>query len=146
MSKQFQCSPADSLPRRSLLIGAGISMGGWVALKLLLPDGGVQIPSGFRTFSDLLDAEGQVSADLRNSDGTQVVVRGYLSPAMRDDVAFDLYERSPAPCMACGLMHDPGRSIAVRGAGGIAHSSPATLVMVSGLLRIDAQGQASIEV
>lgn len=134
----FRC---DSPTRRALLVGIGASVplaglmarhGGFAARRAS-DDGSLRV-------ADLVDADGGASELARERLGRTITVRGFQAPALRSGAAFDLYERATAPCLSCGLIHDPGASLAVRG-GGKTENGPAWRPLrIAGRLEIDDRG------
>jgi hypothetical protein len=95
---------------------------------------------GATRIGELVDETGAATPLARARAGEQVRVAGFYAPALRAGALFDLYERTTAPCLACGLIHDPGASLTVGGAAAPAGLSMMRSMELAGRLDIDAGG------
>jgi len=136
-----RCEAVKSTDRRKLLIGATL-LGAFELLPPLFRQGAVEKATEGRTrLSELIEENDLATARAHALVGQTVSLRGYLSPALRSGVALDLYERSPAPCLACGFIHDPGRSLPVLSNGVSESPNPLRLTEISGSIEIDGRGR-----
>ena len=103
-----------SSTRRAICVGlgAGAPLSVLIATRRLSKS---RPKSGLVEIGDLVDAEGAATALARRKLGERIIVSGFYAPALRDGALFNLYERTLAPCLLCGLTHDPGAAIAVLG-------------------------------
>ena len=134
---RFRC---DAPTRRAMLVGvgAGVPLMALMATHRRSFDRAPR--EGLARVGDLVGADGLPTALALGKIGQTVIVRGFYAPAMRDGALFDLYERTTAPCMACGLIHDPGASVTVAGKSGPGDASPLRPMEIAGRLEIDARG------
>lgn len=137
---RFHCDTPD---RRALLVGLGA---GAPLLALMLARPGFRRRPGEGLFSvgDIVDADGDATALARRLSGTTIRLRGFPAPALRADAAFDLFQGVTGPCLACGLIHAPGASIAVRGDRMPFVPSQLSPVEIAGRLDIDDTGNARL--
>ena len=135
---RFRC---DAPTRRALVVGLGA---GAPLLALMATKRGAfdrRANHGALRIGDLVDDTGAATALARARAGEQVRVAGYYAPALRAGALFDLYERTTAPCLACGLIHDPGASLAVGGAEPPADLSMMRSTDIVGRLEIAEDGE-----
>lgn len=130
--------------RRAVLAGLGV-------LAVAAP-----MAAGFRTFRgrsdgtrpvairDLVDTNGRATPMAVASQGKRLTLSGYFAPGLRAPAHFDLYERSTALCLLCGMMHDPGPSIAVRGAVTPKGLPTYSLVDVTGIVSLTDAGAITL--
>ncbi len=138
---RFRCESIDPTPtRRALLVGIGAG----VPLLALMATHGRSFDraprAGLSRVGDLVDVNGQPTALALGKVGKALTIEGYYSPAMREGALFDLYERTTAPCMACGLIHDPGPAMSVVGSNAPRDPSLSRPMEIAGRLQIDARG------
>ena len=127
-SSKIRCHEvAPHLDRRSVLAGiAGLI----VLVPVTSSSAQDEMP-----LANLVGPNGQASDLARSLMGRTVRVRGYLAPSL-DGREFALSESSPGACQLCGVIHDPGATIAVHSAP--AEGAPPILesVLVEGQLAI----------
>jgi hypothetical protein len=135
---RFAC---DTPTRRALMVGVGLGapMLALMATHRRSFDRAAALKGVFRV-GDLVGDDGQPSEMARAKAGQSIVARGYRAPAMREGAAFDLYECSTAPCLSCGLIHDPGASVTVVGETATIDLSVLSPVEIAGRVEIDARG------
>ncbi len=138
---RFAC---DAPTRRAVLVGIGA---GAPLLALIASKPGAfdrRLRNSPLQVGDLSGADGRATQLALGKTGETVTVRGFYAPALRKGVSFDLFEGAAGPCLACGLIHDPGASLAVT--GGPAQSGLSMLVPqeISGMLAIDARGNVAL--
>ncbi len=134
---RFRC---DAPTRRALVVGIGA---GAPLLALMATKHGAfdrRANDGALRIGDLVDDAGAATPLARTRAGEHIRVAGFYAPALRAGALFDLYERTTAPCLACGLIHDPGASLAVIGAEAPADTSMLRTMEVAGRLEVAESG------
>ena len=150
--KPSQCEALPAVParsgrtRRAVLLGlTTFAAASPLALHGFAKPAARDTAVGLR-IADLVDPDGGPTARARELAGQHLTLAGYAAPALRSGIAIDLYEFTLALCPACGIVHDPGRSIAVTGTLPEASWSGLRLTELTGRLEISPQDQVSIAV
>ncbi len=133
----FRC---DTPTRRALLTGLGV--GAPLAMLMASKPHAFdrRAPNGLLEVGDLVDANGAPTALAIARSGENVSIRGFYAPAMRPGALFDLYQGATGPCLACGLIHDPGASLAVTGTVSPVAPSALARMEIAGRLTVGARG------
>ena len=130
--------------RRTLMLGAvSVAAAMPLVLKLGTQSAATREDAHLR-ISDLVTEEGKPSRRTLELKGTRITLRGYAAPALRDGVLVDLYENTLALCPACGIVHDPGRSIAIVGADHDISWSGLRMTELTGIVIITADEEVRI--
>jgi hypothetical protein len=139
----FRCEAAIAAPtRRAILvgIGAGAPLLALMATHRRGFDPGRSRRAGVLRVEDLVDADGLPTPLALAKAGEMIAIRGFYAPALRGGALFDLYERTVAACLACGLVHDPGPALTVRGDARPIDVSLLRRMEIVGRLEVDARG------
>ncbi len=141
---QFRCEALAATPdRRALLAAVGL---GGPLLALMAARGPFHTrprPDGALRVGELIRPDGALTPMGSSLAGQRIALEGYYAPALRPGAAFDLFERTTAPCLSCGLIHDPGASVAIVGRDA-PPGSPLAPVTISGRLEFDARGRPRV--